>query len=121
MEQSKAREEVNKVLAQQADKGVKRNEICRSLFSFGLSEHRVALLLGIKPQTAHAAKLNIRDGKREKKELKNYLVLDVIRLQGFLKNRSRWWVSLRTENRGSNGGRPILPFQTVQGIALTSP
>lgn len=86
MEQDKARDEVNKVLAQQTDKGVKRNEICRSLFSFGFSEHQVATLLSIKPQSAHAAKLSIRDGKREKKELKNYLVLDVIRLQGFLKN-----------------------------------
>ena len=86
MEQDKARDEVNKVLAQQADKGIKRNEICRSLFSFGFSEYQVSVLLGIKPQTAHAAKLNIKDGKREKKEIKNYLVLDVIRLQGFLKN-----------------------------------
>jgi hypothetical protein len=54
-DQNKARQEVNKVLAQQADKGIKRNEICRSLFSFGFSEHQVAILVGIKPQSAHAA------------------------------------------------------------------
>jgi len=40
----------------------------------------------INPKTAHAAKLNIKDGKRVKKDIKNYLCLDVIRLQGFLKN-----------------------------------
>ena len=33
-----------------------------------------------------AAKMSIKDGKRVKKEIKNYLVLDVVRLQGFLKN-----------------------------------
>ena len=86
MEQDKARTEVNKVLAQQAGKGIKRNEICRSLFNFGFSKHQVAVLLGIKPQSAHAAKMNIKDGKRERKAIKNCLVLDVIRLQGVLKN-----------------------------------
>lgn len=69
MEQDKdtAREEVNKVLAQQADKGVKRNEICRSLFKFGFSEVQTGAILGINPKSAHAAKMNIKDGKREKK------------------------------------------------------
>ena len=85
-DQDKARQEVNKVLAQQAEKGIKRNEICRALFSFGFSEHQVGAVLDINPKSAHAAKLTIKDGKREKKEIKNYLVLDVIRLQGFLKN-----------------------------------
>jgi hypothetical protein len=85
MEQDKARTEVNKVLAQQAKKGIKRNEICRSLFSFGFSEQQVSVVLGINPKSAHAAKLKIQDGKREKKDIKNYLVLDVIRLQAFLK------------------------------------
>lgn len=85
-EQTKARNEVNKVLMQQAQKGIKKNEICRSLFSFGFSEHQVGAVLGINPKSAHAAKLSIKDGKREKKEIKSYLILDVIRLQGFLKN-----------------------------------
>lgn len=43
--QDKAREGVNKVLGQQSQKGIKRNEICRSLFSLGFSEHQVATLL----------------------------------------------------------------------------
>lgn len=85
-EQTKARNEVTKVLEQQAAKGIKRNELCRSLFSYGFSEHQVADVMGINPKSAHAAKLSIRDGKREKKEIKSFLVLDVIRLQGFLKN-----------------------------------
>jgi hypothetical protein len=42
--------------------------------------------LGVNPKSAHAAKLSIRDSKREKEEIKNFPVLDVIRLQGFLKN-----------------------------------
>jgi len=84
--QDKVRDEVNKVLAQQAERGVKRNEICRSLFSFGFSEHQVGAVLGINPKSAHASKLSIKDGKREKKDIKNYLVLDVIKLQVFLKN-----------------------------------
>jgi hypothetical protein len=84
-DQDKARQEVNKVLEQQASKGIKRNEICRSLFSFGFSEHQVSVAMVINPKSAHAAKLKIQDGKREKKEIKNYLVLDVIRLQAFLK------------------------------------
>lgn len=41
--------------------------------------------MGINPKAAHAAKMTIKDGKRVKKEIKNYLVLDVIRLQGFQK------------------------------------
>lgn len=85
-DQNKARTEVNKVLEQQAQRGIKRNEVCRSLFSFGFSEHQVASVLDINPKTAHASKLSIKDGKRVKKEIKNFLVLDVIRLQGFLKN-----------------------------------
>lgn len=84
--QDKARQEVNKVLAQQAEKGIKRNEICRSLFSFGFSEHQVGAVLDINPKSAHASKMDIKEGKRVKKEIKNYLCLDVIRLQGFLKN-----------------------------------
>ena len=85
-DQGKARQEVNKVLAQQAEKGIKRNEICRSLFSFGFSEVQTGAILGINPKSAHASKMKIQDGKRVKKEIKNFLVLDVIRLQGFLKN-----------------------------------
>jgi hypothetical protein len=85
-DQNKARQEVNKVLDQQAAKGIKRNEICRSLFSYGFSEHQVGAVMGINAKSAHASKLSIRDGHREKKEIKSFLVLDVIRLQGFLKN-----------------------------------
>jgi len=85
-DKDKARQEVNKVLEQQADKGIKRNEICRSLFSFGFSEYQVAVILGINPKSAHASKLSIKEGIREKKEIKSFLVLNVIRLQGFLKN-----------------------------------
>lgn len=85
-DKDKAKQEVNKVLEQQASRGVKRNEVCRSLFSLGFSEHQVAGVLGINPKSAHAAKMSIKDGKREKKEVKNFLVLDVIRLQVFLKN-----------------------------------
>ena len=85
MEQKTARTEVNKTLEQQAQKGIKRNEICRSLFSFGFSEHQVAVVMGINPKSAHASKLSIQDGKRVKKDIKNFLCLDVIRLQGFLK------------------------------------
>jgi hypothetical protein len=66
-DQNKARQEVNKVLAQQADKGIKRNEICRSLFSFGFSEHQVAILVGIKPQSAHAAN-NEHQGRQKGNE-----------------------------------------------------
>ncbi len=84
-EQKKARNEVNKVLGQQATKGIKRNEVCRSLFSFGFSEHQVAAVMGINPKSAHAAKLSIKDGKREKKEVKNFLLMNVIQRQGFLK------------------------------------
>ena len=47
---------------------------------------RPGVLLNINPKSAHAAKLSIQDGKRVKKEIKNFLVLDVIGLQGFLKN-----------------------------------
>ena len=85
-EQDKARKEVKKVLEQQTQKGIKRNEICRSLFSFGFSEHQAGAILEINAKSAHASKIKIQDGKRVKKEIKNYLVLDVIRLQGFLKN-----------------------------------
>lgn len=85
-DQDKAREQVNKVLDQQAQKGIKRNEICRSLFHYGFSEHQVAGVMGINPKSSHASKISIKDGKREKREIKNLLVLDVIRLQGFLKN-----------------------------------
>ena len=85
-DQDKARQEVNKVLEQQAQRGIKRNEICRSLFCLGFSEHQVATVMEIDAKSAHAAKMSIKDGKRVKKEIKNYLVLDVIRLQGFLKN-----------------------------------
>lgn len=66
-EQTKACQEINRVLDQQAVKGIKRNEICRSLFSFGFSEHQVAAVMGINPKSAHAAKLNIWNGNREKK------------------------------------------------------
>lgn len=84
-DKGKTRAEINKVLEQQAQRGIKRNEICRSLFSLGFSEHQVAAVLSINPKSAHASKLSIQDGKRVKKELKNYLCLDVIRIQGFLK------------------------------------
>jgi hypothetical protein len=85
-DQTKARTEVNKVLEQQAAKGIKRNEICRSLFSYGFSEHQVGMVMGITPKSAHAAKMSIKSGKREKKEIKNFLVMNVIQRQGFLKN-----------------------------------
>jgi hypothetical protein len=85
-DQTKARTEINKVLEQQASKGIKRNEVCRSLFHFGFSEHQVGAVMGINPKSAHASKLSIGNGQREKKEIRNFLVLDVIRLQGFLKN-----------------------------------
>ena len=86
MEQDKAKTEINKVLEQQAQKGIKRNEICRSLFSFGFSELQFATVMAINHRYAHAAKLRIRDDKREMKDIENYLVPDVIRLQAFLKN-----------------------------------
>ncbi len=41
--------------------------------------------MGINPKSAHASKLSIRDGKREKREVKNFLVMNVIQRQGFLK------------------------------------
>jgi len=49
-DQRKTRQEVNKVLEQQAQKGITRNEICRSLFSFGFSEHQVAIAMDINPK-----------------------------------------------------------------------
>ncbi len=86
MERDRAREEVDKVLARQAEKGIKRNEICRSLFSFGFSERQVGLVLGINPKSASAAKMKIHKGQRTKKEIKNYLVLDLIHRQIFIRN-----------------------------------
>ncbi len=79
------KEAVDKVLQQQAEKGIKRWEIAISLFSKGFTEGQVGLIMGFNPKTAHAMKIDFGNGK-VKREIKNYLKLDVIRMQGFIMN-----------------------------------
>lgn len=72
-----ARERIDAFLVMQRERGVKRNEIARSLFFKGYSERQVAEVMGITPKSAHAMK--IRHGKRTDegnpvyKEAKNFL------------------------------------------------
>lgn len=86
MTEKEAKKEVNKVLKDQSEKGVLRWQIAVSLFSKGFSEKQVGMVMGgISHKTAHSYKIDFLNNKT-RREIRNYLKLDVIRMQGFLKN-----------------------------------
>ncbi len=79
------RQEIDNVLNQQKEKGLKRWEIALSLFAKGFSEKQVGIIMDFDHRTAHAMKVDIAHGKA-KREIRNYLKLDVIKMQSFMKN-----------------------------------
>lgn len=85
MTEAEARKEVDKVLNGQAKKGIKRWQVAISLFFKGFSEKQVAEIMKINHRTAHASKIDFKNNKK-RREIKNFLMLDIVRMQGFIKN-----------------------------------
>jgi hypothetical protein len=77
--------EIDKILEQQAEKGIKRWMVVASLTHKGFSEKQIAKVMGCDARTVHAMKFKSRS-TGERHEMKNYFVLDVIKMQGFIKN-----------------------------------
>ena len=85
MDGRELKEEVGRILDQQAEKGIKRWMVVASLTHKGFSEKQISTLMGCDARTVHAMKFqNRKSGIRH--EVRNYFVLDVIKMQGFLKN-----------------------------------
>lgn len=82
---TEVKREIAKVLAEQAEKRIKRWQIAISLYSKGFSEGQVAQIMGFSKQTAHACKIDFCNNKA-RREIKNYLRLDVIKMQSFIKS-----------------------------------
>lgn len=84
-EAEQARKEIDKVLDEQSEKKVKRWQIAVSLFSRGFSERQVGIVMGIDSRTSHSYKIDFKNNKA-KRAIKNYLRLDVIKMQIFTKH-----------------------------------
>ena len=84
-EAEEAKKEVDRVLLEQNEKKIKRWQVAISLFSRGFSEKQVGEVMGIDHRSAHAFKIDFKNNKA-RREIKNFLRLDVIKMQIFIKN-----------------------------------
>jgi hypothetical protein len=85
MTEAEARKKIDTVLKEQDEKGVRRWQIAISLFFKGFSEKQVAEIMKINQRTAHASKIDFKNNKK-RREIRNYLRLDIVRMQGFIRN-----------------------------------
>jgi len=73
------RQRIRGFIEKQVERGVKRNEIARSLFFRGYSEKQVGEIMEISPKSAHAMKIAFGRNGKARKDIRDYLRGNAIR------------------------------------------